>query len=255
VRKLFYHVVVLALVLFHAGAALAPEKLLTIDDIFDPAKRVNFGGTPSTPRWLKDGVHYIVASKDRNASPRLLKVNAITGKSEPFYDSVKMEAAFSTLPGFTKDVAHRLANETSYQMNPAETGVLINHANDLFYYEFGSDRAVRLTSTPEEEVGEAFSPDGRMVSFIRDNNLYVEDIDARRQSKALEWPSGLGLSGRALRPRQLWRLLVESRFHAHRFPSARRTSSAHFRRRRSHSLRSKCRRHAVSKSRRSQSNR
>jgi dipeptidyl-peptidase 4 len=173
------------LVLMLAPSLRAQDKLLTIDDIFDPAKRVNFGGTPSSPRWLKDGVHYIVASKDRSASPRLLKVNAITGKSEPFYDGAKMEAAFAALPGFNKDNAHRLANQTSYQLNPAETGVLINYASDLFYYEFGSDRAVRLTSNPEEEVGESFSPDGRMVSFIRDNNLYVEDLGSQRRERAL----------------------------------------------------------------------
>ncbi len=163
----------------------AQDKLLTIDDIFDPAKRVNFGGTPSNPRWLKDGVHYIVASKDRAAFPRLLKVNAVTGKSEAFYDGAKMEAAFAALPGFGKDVAHRLANQTSYQINPAETGVLINYANDLFYYEFGGDRAVRLTSNPDEEIGESFSPDGRMVSFVRDNNLYVEDLSSQRRERAL----------------------------------------------------------------------
>ncbi|MDX6403897.1 MAG: dipeptidyl-peptidase 4 [Blastocatellia bacterium] len=184
-RKPFYHVVVLTFVLFHAVAVFAQDKLLTIDDIFDPAKRVNFSGTPASPRWLKDGVHYIVASKDRTSSPRLLKVNAITGKSEPFYDSARMETAFAALPGFSKEVAHRLANQASYQMNPAETAVLINHAGDLFYYEFGSDRAVRLTSNPEEEVGEAFSPDGRMISFIRDNNLYVEDVGSQRRERAL----------------------------------------------------------------------
>ena len=195
-RKPFYHVVVLTFVLFHAVAVFAQEKLLTIDDIFDPAKRVNFSGTPASPRWLKDGVHYIVASKDRTASPRLLKVNAITGKSEPFYDSARMETAFAALPGFSKEVAHRLANQAGYQMNPAETAVLINHAGDLFYYEFGSDRAVRLTSNPEEEVGEAFSPDGRMISFIRDNNLYVEDIGSRRASGPRQPASRAGLDAR-----------------------------------------------------------
>ena len=174
------------LILFVLAPSLkAQDKLLTIDDIFDPAKRVNFSGTPANPRWLKDGVHYIVASKDRNVFPRLLKVNAITGKSEPFYDGAKMEAAFAALPGFGKEVAHRLANQTNYQMNPAETAVLINHANELFYYEFGSDRVVRLTSNPEEEIGESFSPDGRMVSFVRENNLYVEDLSSQRRERAL----------------------------------------------------------------------
>lgn len=117
--KRSFLLLVLTLCFCHAASALAQEKLLTIDDIFDPAKRVNFGGAPSNPRWLKDGVHYIIASKERNAFPRLLKVNAVTGESQPFYDGAKMEAAFAALPGFSKDAAHRLANQTNYQMNPA----------------------------------------------------------------------------------------------------------------------------------------
>ncbi len=176
-------IVLSALVLI--PAVRAQQKQLTIDDIFDPAKRVNFSGSPVNPRWLKDGVHYIVASKDRSAFPRLMKVNAVTGKSEAFYDAAKMQAAFAALPGVSKEDARRLANQSNYELNPAETGVLINFANDLFYYEFGSDRALRMTSTPEEEVGEGFSPDGRMISFVRGGNLYVEDVVQQRRERAL----------------------------------------------------------------------
>ena len=179
--------ILFAIILFLAAgpSARGQERLLTIDDIFDPAKRVNFSGNPANPRWLRDSAHYMVVSKDRNAFPRLLRVDAITGKSQPLYDAAKMEAAFASLPGINKDDAHRLANQTSYQLNPAETGVMINFANDLFYYEFGSERAIRLTSNPEEELGESFSPDGRMVSFIRANNLYVEDLSMQRRERAL----------------------------------------------------------------------
>ena len=179
--KRSYALFILVFILCQAAAVLAQEKQLTIDDIFDPAKRVNFSGTPANPRWLKDGIHYIVVSKDKTASPRLLKVNAITGKSEPFYNAARMEAAFDALSGIGKDVAKRLANQTTYQMNPEETAVLINQANDLFLYEFGSDRAIRLTNNPEEEVGESFSPDGKMISFVRSNNLFVEDIATQRE--------------------------------------------------------------------------
>jgi dipeptidyl-peptidase-4 len=185
VKRFVIGLCVLVVIVLQSSPGLAQNKLLTIDDIFDPAKRVAFSGNASSPRWLKDGVHYLVASKDRNAFPRLLKVNAITGKAEPFYDAAKMEAAFAALPGLAKADARRLANQTSYEMNPAETAVLINFANDLFYYEFGSDRAIRLTANPDEEVGEGFSPDGRMISFARGNNLYVEDLGMQRRERAL----------------------------------------------------------------------
>jgi dipeptidyl-peptidase-4 len=117
--------------------------------------------------------------------PRLQKVDAATGEAVPFFDSAKMQAAFAALPGVSAQDARQLSNRGSYQMNPNETAVLINWANDLFYYEFGSERAVRLTSSPEEEVGEGFSPDGRMVSFVRENNLYVEDLGMQRRERAL----------------------------------------------------------------------
>ncbi len=176
----------LAFVLALTISAQAQQKLLTIDDIFDPAKRVNFNGSTPTIRWLKDGNHYLVSNDpSRRDVPRLQKVNAATGEATPFFDVAKMQAAFAALPGVSAADARGLAGRGNYNLNPAETAVLINWANDLFYYEFGSDRAIRLTSTPEPEVGEGFSPDGRMVSFIRENNLYVEDLAQQRRERAL----------------------------------------------------------------------
>lgn len=182
-RALLLATVFLALV---TQSLKAQNKLLTIDDIYDPVKKVDFDGTTPTVRWLKDGNHYLIANDaKRRDVPRLQKVNAATGVATPFFDAAKMQAAFAALPGVSADDARKLANRDKYDLNPAETAVLINWSNDLFYYEFGSDRAVRLTSNPEPEVGEGFSPDGRMVSFVRGNNLYVEDLGQQRRERAL----------------------------------------------------------------------
>jgi dipeptidyl-peptidase-4 len=182
---------VLLVISISAVPTLAQQKLLTVEEIFDPVKRVNFGGTTPNVRWLKDGNHYLLTNEaSRRDVPRLQKVDAATGEAVPFFDAAKMQAAFAALPGMSALDARQLSNRGSYQMNPSETAVLINWANDLFYYEFGSDRAIRLTSTPDEEVGEGFSPDGRMVSFVRDNNLYVEDLGMQRRERALTRDGG-----------------------------------------------------------------
>jgi dipeptidyl-peptidase-4 len=174
-----------------APASKAQNKLLTIDDIFDPAKKVDFNGTTPTVRWLKDGNHYLITNEtSRRDVPRLQKVNAATGEAVPFFDAAKMQAAFAALPGVTEEDARQLANRGNYNLNPAETAVLINWSNDLFYYELGSDRAIRLTSNPEEEQSEEFSPDGRMISFVRENNLYVEDLGMQRRERALTRDGG-----------------------------------------------------------------
>ena len=121
-----------ALVLFPTSLVQSQQKLLTIDDIFDPAKRVNFSGTVPTIRWLKDGTHYLLTNDAaKNDLPRLQKVDAVTGQAVPFLDSAKMETAFAAIPGITAADAKQIANRGSYQMNHAETSTLINFKNDL----------------------------------------------------------------------------------------------------------------------------
>jgi dipeptidyl-peptidase-4 len=166
-----------------SASVWAQGKLLTIDDIYDPAKRVDFSGTPPFDlRWLKDGESYLQNRTDPATKlPQLWRVNAASGKSTTFYDAAKMEAVLSRMAGMSQADARRLAHRPSYQMNPAQTGVLLNYRNDLYFYELGADSALRLTSGPEEEVEEDFSPDGRMVSFVRNNNLYVVDLQTGRE--------------------------------------------------------------------------
>ena len=50
--------------------------------------------------------------------------------------------------------------------SPDESGVLWRYEGDLFYYDLGSDRTLRLTSTRQEEREPSFSPDGRKVAYI-----------------------------------------------------------------------------------------
>src|SRR5262245_55399025 len=131
-------------------AALAQNKLLTIDAIYDPDHAVKFGGSlPKGLHWLNDGQHYLeFKPPDSGARSQLCKVDARTGNSVPFYDPAKMESALARVGGISAEDAAKLARRESYHMNPAETAVLINHANDMYYYALGTDSAVRLTNDP-----------------------------------------------------------------------------------------------------------
>jgi dipeptidyl-peptidase-4 len=51
----------------------------------------------------------------------------------------------------------------------------------LFVYDLGTLKAARLTNNPDEESNENFSPDGRMISFVRGNNLYVVDVATQKE--------------------------------------------------------------------------
>src|SRR5262245_27870759 len=156
-------------------AALAQNKLLTVDAIYDPDDAVKFGGSlPKGLHWLNDGQHYLdFKPAESGAKPQLCKVDAVSGTSLPFYDPTKMESALARVGGISADDAAKLSRRESYHLNPAETAVLINHGNNLYYYLLGSESAVRLTNDQAHEVGEEFSPDGNSVSYVRGNNLCV----------------------------------------------------------------------------------
>ena len=188
----------LILILLAAGSPLsAQDKHLTIDDIFDPAKKVNFSGTTPTIRWLKDGKHYLLTNDaSRLDVPRLQKVNALTGETTTFHDATKMEAAFVALGGISAQDAKELSTRSTYDFNKSETAVLINFANDLFYYELGSGKALRVTNGAEEEVGETFSPNDRMIGFVRNNNMYVFDLATQRERRLTTDGSPKILNGR-----------------------------------------------------------
>lgn len=159
----------------------AQNKLLTIDDIYDPVKRVNFSGFAPNVRWLKDGRHYLLTNDPAKVDfPRLQKVDAVTGEATNFFDAAKMESALSGA-GIAKAVAKVQSNRPSYRFNHDETAILINTDNDLFYYELGSDKALRVTNDTDEEVGETFSPNDRQLGYVRNNNIYVYDLAAQKE--------------------------------------------------------------------------
>jgi dipeptidyl-peptidase-4 len=204
-RKNLFPLLALALVCWPAAARAQQQRELTIEDIFDPAKRINFSGSPpSNLVWTSDGEHYLqskggggfVGRGVESFTTPLVKVNARTGEAVPFFDASKMEAALSKLPGVSAGDARQLAQRDTYHFNPQQTAVLINFGDDLFYYVLNSTTAVRLTNGPEEEFEEDFSPDGRLVSFIRGNNLYVVDVATGRERALTSTGGEKTLNGR-----------------------------------------------------------
>ena len=165
-----------------AGTAVAQQRQLTIDALFDPQLGVDFdGNAPFGLTWLDDQ-HYLQPLPEPGASGgRLLKVDAVTGNSEPLFDVAQLKAAVAELPGVTAEDASRLARRPHYLMNASRTALVFELANDLFYYAFDATRARRLTRSPATEDEVSFSPDGSMVAFVRERNLFVVDVDHRRE--------------------------------------------------------------------------
>ena len=136
----------------------------------------NFSGSPiNVSRWLDDE-HYLV---NKGGSQR--KVHALTGRSEVYQAPAELDpgpiaAALETLAPLDRRTARNFANRASSSMDSGRTGAFFNHENDLYYVTADGSAARRLTSTPQPEELAQFSPDGRFVSFVRDDDLFVVDV-------------------------------------------------------------------------------
>jgi dipeptidyl-peptidase-4 len=155
-----------------AVAAQAPQRTLSVDTIYDPARRVDFNGSPSTNITWLDANTYLV-SKRAGRGVDWVKVDAASGRETPLYDAMRMQAALASVGGVDGDEAAQAARASDLTFNPATTGAMIDIGDDLYYYDFPSNRATRLTNAPGEEEEATFSPDGRQVAFVRGNNLYA----------------------------------------------------------------------------------
>jgi dipeptidyl-peptidase-4 len=167
-----------------AGQATAPAALknLTLDDIYDPEKKVDFDGdVPRMLAWLDDA-HYLWPRTDPKArTTELLKVNAASGNTVPFIDAAKMEATLTALEGVKPEDAKRAARQRSYPMNNARTALLLTVGNDLYHYDLAAHHATRLTKDALREEEATLSPDGSRAAFVRGNNLHVIDVGSRQE--------------------------------------------------------------------------
>ena len=165
-----------------AAPVWAQQRPLTIEQIFDPTQRVDFDGdAPRGLVWI-DNDHYLKTERSDRSARSLMKVDAVSGAREAFLDLTEMEAAIVELPGVTETEAGRVAGRAGQLlMNTARTALVFDLAEDLYHYDFESHRARRLTSSPGREEEVSFSPDGLLVAFVRDHNLFVVDVDHRRE--------------------------------------------------------------------------
>lgn len=173
---------ILASILALAVAQEPQATELTIDDLFTLApKTLRVQERPVS--WVDDD-HYLVfdagpgtAGNKGDKTESLWKVHAETGARSMFLDFDKLAGSLGALPGFTEGWAADSLTASDLRLSDDYRAALINTANDLFYVDVATAAVRRLTHTPDEEVGEQISPDGKLVAYVRDYNLYVVPVD------------------------------------------------------------------------------
>jgi dipeptidyl-peptidase-4 len=171
----------LAVVCGLATPLVAQKKVLTIDAIYDPNERVLFSGAVQSQfEWLDDTT-FIWPRKDAHGhfvEWRLFDTS--TGKERPLFDRARLQAAL-VAAGLDDDTAQEAAESDELEFDAKKSAIVISAADDLYLYSMARNTATRLTSAPGEEEEATFSPDAQKVAFVRNNDLYVVDVNARER--------------------------------------------------------------------------
>ena len=154
---------------------------LTLENVFDPKQRVSFGGTPQGGFvWLDDKTFAWPRTEEGKVIEHAV-IESETGNKRVLFNAAKLEAAAKKISGVTPEEASGFTRQRNWNYSPNKKSVLLTIANDVYLYTFDSDAMTRLTSSPGAKEEVTFSPDGRSVSFVRDNNIFVVDVASQRE--------------------------------------------------------------------------
>src|SRR5690606_28634112 len=126
--------------------------------------------------WLDDERYLVFGAVEVEGHevPVFFAVTAASGAREVFLPPTWRDD-FLAVPGMRAEVlAESLSDPESFVWNPDHSGFLADLAGDLFFWKAGEVR--RLTHSPTPEVGVRFSPDGRLVAFVADHDLWVVPV-------------------------------------------------------------------------------
>jgi dipeptidyl aminopeptidase/acylaminoacyl peptidase len=169
------------------------NKPLTFEAVYGAGRPLSFAGSPvSGLVWLDDGEHFLQVKEGR-----LYRVDARSGRCDPFYDPDRLARGLAALPAVGADAARSLARALPLNLNAQRTGALFVHDGDLYFAHLDGTGAVRLTKTPGTKELATFSPDGKFVAFVRDGNLFVVDVATQTERALTTDGGGLVRNGKA----------------------------------------------------------
>lgn len=126
--------------------------------------------------WMKDGTAYTTTDVDSSGNTDLYRVDAVSGRKE-----LLVRGANLVPPGAQKAIAIE-----EYAFSAGGTKLLIftntarvwrlNTKGTYYVWDFAAKRLIPVSAKPGYQMFAKFSPDARMVGFVRENNIYVTNL-------------------------------------------------------------------------------
>lgn len=160
---------------------------LTIDRIYS-SPSLN-GSTPKSLRFSPDGsrVTYLQGKKEDLYRYDLWEYNIANDENRLLVDSKDIFDGVETLSDEEKARRERQriygSGIMEYKFSNDGKALLFPLNGDLYYYNLADKKAKRLTNTESFETDAKFSPRASYVSFIRDQNIFIINIETGKETQ------------------------------------------------------------------------
>jgi dipeptidyl-peptidase-4 len=164
------------------GAQTIDSSKVTLDLIYDSDF---FAGTPVPPqRWTPDGnAYYSSARRPEAKGPDLVRVNPLTGEQTVLVKSEQLVPKGDTIP--LRPASYRFSDDGKKVLLFTNTKRVwrINTRGDYWVLDLTTNRLKKLggpAAKPSTLMFAKFAPQGDRVAFVRENNIYVENLATGR---------------------------------------------------------------------------
>jgi len=164
-------------VLLSSVLATGQTRPLTVEWIWKEGAKV--ARVPSAV-WLYDGTLLSYDDRAPEAQRTFERLDPATGQRQPVLDMSKAVASLRSLapvPAVKQALPWPIAFDSRGQR------AVYVFDGDVFLLDVPAATFTRVTDTKEAEKDPEFSPDGRLLAFIRANYLYVYDIEAQQKKR------------------------------------------------------------------------
>ncbi len=130
--------------------------------------------------WLKDGTAILYDTNKPETERTFESLNPADGERHPV---LNMAAAVASLKKINPDAGVDKALDWPESFDGTGKEALYEIKGDIYVLDLAKSTFARITNTPAEEKDAQFSPDGRLISFARNNDLYVHDLASGKETR------------------------------------------------------------------------
>ncbi|GAB3741061.1 S9 family peptidase [Spirosoma lituiforme] len=153
-------------------------KTVSLDDVWGRNQGVFSPRTVDAVNWMKTGGFYTTLD-----GGKVVKFAITTGTAVETLFDAQQATVLGSSQKITVDGYQLSADEQKMLITTQEEPIYRRSSKAAYYvYDLGTKQLVALSKGGKQQYA-VFSPDGKRVAFMRENNLFVVDLGTRKETR------------------------------------------------------------------------